>query len=135
MRVKLQFLSTVVCLAGILLGVACKLWFPQLWFDLYPLILVVFWAVEMIMSFIIGHYEGQMDSTTFSGSHWLKAYMMSKLIKVFIALALILVSLLTIDSKDVKIEFAVCAVLFYFLNLGVETYVVTQRSSALQVKK
>ena len=43
----------------------------------------------------------------------------------------ILVSLLTIDSKDVKIEFAVCAVLFYFLNLGVETYVVTQRSSAL----
>ncbi|MCR5314168.1 MAG: hypothetical protein K6E54_11110 [Bacteroidaceae bacterium] len=127
MRVKLQFFATILCLLGILAGVACKLWFPQYWFGLYPMILVVYWIIEMIMSFIIGHYEGYMNQASLQGSKWMKTYMLSKFCKVFITLALILIGLNYIGESTHRIIFAASAVVFYLLNLAIETYVVTRK--------
>lgn len=127
MRIKLQFLSTLVCVLGILLGIACKKLFPEYWFDLYPAILVIYWLMEMIMSFIVERYEGKMSQATIDGNKWMKVYMVSKTIKVIITLAFIVLGLQFIDEKMQKIEFAGCAVIFYLLNLAVETYVITRR--------
>lgn len=127
MRVKLQFLSTLVCLLGIAVGFACKVWAPQYWFDLYAVILIVFWIMEMIMSFVVERYEGKMDQATIEGGKWMKTYMVSKLIKVLVTLAFIVLGLHLSDDSTTKIEFAVCAVIFYLLNLAVETYVVTKK--------
>ena len=127
MRVRLQFYATVLCVAGILLGMVCKMFFPEYWFGLYPLILVAYWLMEMIMSFVAGKYEGHMSKASLEGGKWMKIYMICKLVKVVMTLGLILVGLFLSDGQTQKVLFAVCAVVFYLANLAVETYVITKR--------
>lgn len=127
MRVKLQTLATVVFLIGVLLGFACKLWFPQHWFDAYPFILLVYWLMEMVLSFLIdrkGDVENPVADSV-QGKHFMKVLMISKIVKML--LTIVLIALYIILVKDHVVEFVVSAVVFYLLNLIVETYVVTKR--------
>ncbi len=130
MRVKLQLYTTIVCMLGILLGAACKTWFPQYWFGWYTVILLVFWLMEMIMSFILEKNEKNMTETSLAGKKFMKTYMIAKFIKLFITLALIATYLAVMKDKPDghQTEFAGCAVAFYLINLGIETAVVTKKS-------
>jgi len=127
MRVKLQFLATAICLIGILMGVACKLWFPQYWFDLYPVILIAYWIIEMVMSFLIERYEGHMNQATLDGKKWLKTYMVTKFIKVVVCLALIIIGIKLLNDETHRLIFVGSSVVFYLLNLAAETYVLTKK--------
>ena len=82
MRVKLQALATVVFLIGVLLGFACKLWFPQYWFDAYPFILLFYWLMEMVLSFLIDR-KGVVENPVadaMQGKHFMKVLMISKMV-------------------------------------------------------
>ena len=128
MRIKLQFYSTIICALGIALGFACKIWFPEYWTNWYLIVLLVYWAIEMIMSFVLQRYEGKMSSTGVEGKQFMKVYMTSKLVKVFITLLLIGIGLSSIGTTETKPAwaFAGSAVLFYLVNLAMETVVVTK---------
>jgi len=125
MRVKLQLYTTIVCLVGIGLGMACKTWFAEYWFDWYPAIIVVYWVMEMVMSFFLEKNEDKMNQTTLDGKKFLKRYMIAKTVKLFVTLALIGTYISV--CKDHQTEFVACAIGFYLLNLGVETFVVTKK--------
>lgn len=129
MRVKLQFYSTVLCALGIALGFACKLWFPEYWTNWYLVVLMVFWAIEMVMAFVLERYEGKMSQTSLEGKKFMKTYMISKFAKVLITLALIAVGVNFIGSTETKqaVAFAGSAVVFYLLNLALETRLVTKQ--------
>ena len=129
MRVKLQFYATLIGILGILAGFACKLWFPQYWTNWYIVTLLIYWCMEMIMSFVIAPYEGKMDQTTLDGKKFLKVYMTAKLIKVLATIVFIIAGIAVIGNTDTKeaIVFAGSAVAFYLLNLAVETYAVTKK--------
>ncbi|MBR1520819.1 MAG: hypothetical protein IJ635_06250 [Bacteroidaceae bacterium] len=129
MRVKLQALATIVFVVGILIGMACKMWFPQHWFDGYLVILTVFWLMEMVMSFILERYESKMGEATLEGKKFMKTYMTAKTVKLLVTLALIAgyLAYKKDDPNGHQLEFAGSAVAFYLINLGIETYVVTQR--------
>ena len=129
MRVKLQFYATLIGVLGILAGFACKLWFPQYWTNWYIVTLSIYWCMEMIMSFVIAPYEGKMDQTTLDGKKFLKVYMTAKLIKVLVTIVFIIAGIAIIGNTDTKeaIVFAGSAVVFYLLNLAVETYAVTKK--------
>ena len=127
MRVKLQALATVVFLIGVLLGFACTLWFPQYWFDTYPFILLVYWLMEMVLSFLIDR-KGVVENPVadaMQGKHFMKVLMISKMVKMLLTIILIAVYIILV--KDHVVEFVISAVAFYLLNLCVETYVVTKR--------
>jgi hypothetical protein len=127
MRVKLQALATVVFLIGVLLGFACKLWFPLYWFDAYPFILLVYWLMEMVLSFLIDR-KGVVENPVadaMQGKHFMKVLMISKMVKMLLTIILIAVYIILV--KDHVVEFVISAVAFYLLNLCVETYVVTKR--------
>lgn len=125
MRVKLQAWATVVFVVGVLLGIACKLWFPQYWFDAYPVVLVVYWVMEMVQSFVLERYGRDKSDTSVPSRMFVKVLFVSKLVKMIITIVLIAVYLLCYQEHTVP--FVVSAVLFYFLNLVAETYVVTKR--------
>ena len=125
MRVKLQAWATVVFIVGVLLGIACKLWFPQHWFDAYPVILVVYWLMEMVLSFVLERYGQDKDDTTVPSRKFVKVLFISKLIKMLVTIALITAYLFCYQEHTVP--FVVSAVLFYLLNLVAETYVVIKR--------
>ena len=127
MRVKLQALATVVFLIGVLLGFACKLWFPQYWFVAYPFILLFYWLMEMVLSFLIDR-KGVVENPVadaMQGKHFMKVLMISKMVKMLLTIILIAVYIILV--KDHVVEFVISAVAFYLLNLCVETYVVTKR--------
>ncbi|MBO7557086.1 MAG: hypothetical protein J6T52_01185 [Bacteroidaceae bacterium] len=127
MRVKLQALATVVFLIGVLLGFACKLWFPQYWFDAYPLILLFYWLMEMVLSFLIDR-KGVVENPVadaIQGKRFMKVLMISKMVKMLLTIILIAVYIILV--KEHVVEFVISAVIFYLLNLAVETYVVTKR--------
>lgn len=125
MRVKLQALATLVCIIGILLGAACKMWFPEFWFDWYPIIIATFWFMEMVLSFVLEHCQEETPQATINSSKFLKVLMIAKIAKMVIAIALVAVYMnLTNDHLE---EFAGCTVAFYLLNLAVETYAVTKK--------
>ena len=127
MRVKLQALATVVFLIGVLLGFACKLWFPRYWFDAYPFILLFYWLMEMVLSFLIDR-KGVVENPVadaMQGKHFMKVLMISKMVKMLLTIILIAVYIILV--KDHVVEFVISAVAFYLLNLCVETYVVTKR--------
>ena len=127
MRVKLQALATVVFLIGVLLGFACKLWFPRYWFDAYPFILLFYWLMEMVLSFLIDRkgVVGNPVADAKQGKHFMKVLMISKMVKMLLTIILIAVYIILV--KDHVVEFVISAVAFYLLNLCVETYVVTKR--------
>ena len=127
MRVKLQALATVVFLIGVLLGFACKLWFPLYWFDAYPFILLFYWLMEMVLSFLIDRkgVVGNPVADAKQGKHFMKVLMISKMVKMLLTIILIAVYIILV--KDHVVEFVISAVAFYLLNLCVETYVVTKR--------
>ena len=130
MRVKLQALATVVFLIGVLLGFACKLWFPRYWFDAYPFILLVYWLMEMVLSFLIDR-KGVVENPVadaMQGKHFMKVLMISKMVKMLLTIILIAVYIILV--KDHVVEFVISAVAFYLLNLCVETYVVTKREKS-----
>lgn len=137
MRIKLQFFCTILCVLGIALGFACKLWFPQYWTDWYLIVLIVYWAIEMIMSFVLERYEGKMNETTLEGKKFMRVYMFSKLAKVLITLALIGVGIAVIGNTETKeaAVFACSAVAFYLLNLGLETFLVTKQMKKEKCRK
>lgn len=126
MRVKLQFYSTVICLLGIALGFACKIWLPTMWFDGYIVILLFFYLIEMIVSFLLSKYEGKMSQTSLEGKTFVKKYLLIKLVKLFGALGIIGVYLTVMkDNPDGhQTEFTACAIFFYLINLAMETYIV-----------
>ena len=127
MRVKLQALATVVFLIGVLLGFACKLWFPRYWFDAYPFILLFYWLMEMVLSFLIDR-KGVVENPVadaMQGKHFMKVLMISKMVKMLLTIILIAVYIILV--KDHVVEFVISAVAFYLLTLCVETYVVTKR--------
>ena len=127
MRVKLQALATVVFLIGVLLGFACKLWFPRYWFDAYPFILLFYWLMEMVLSFLIDR-KGVVENPVadaMQGKRFMKVLMISKMVKMLLTIILIAVYIILV--KDHVVEFVISAVAFYLLNLCVETYVVTKR--------
>ncbi len=103
MRLKLQFFATIVCLLGIAAGFACKLMVPQYWFDLYPVVLIIFWFMEMVISFVLERYESSMDSASISNNKWMKVQLVIKLTKLFITLALIFVGVKYLDSVSVGV--------------------------------
>ena len=125
MRVKLQAWATVVFVVGVLLGIACKLWFPQHWFDAYPVILVVYWLMEMVLSFVLERYGQDKDDASVSSRKFVKVLLISKLVKMIVTIVLIAVYFFYYQEHIVP--FVVSAVLFYLLNLVAETYVVTKR--------
>lgn len=129
MRVKLQFYSTIVCLLGIALGFACKLWFPEYWTDWYLVVLIVYWTIEMAMGFVLERYEGKMSHTSLEGKRFMKVYMISKFVKVLVTLALIAVGIVFIGNTETKevAVFAGSAVVLYLLNLSIETHLVTKQ--------
>lgn len=129
MRVKLQFYSTVVCLLGIVLGFACKIWFPEYWTNWYLIVLIVYWALEMVMGFVLERYEGKMSHKSLEGKKFMKVYMISKFVKVLITIALIAVGITIIGNTETKeaAVFAGSAVVFYLLNLSIETRLVTNQ--------
>jgi len=129
MRVKLQLYSTIICVLGIALGFACKLWFPEYWTNWYIIVLLVYWIIEMVMAFLLERYEGKMNSAGLEGRQFMKVYMISKLVKVLITLALIGTGIACIGTTETKEAwvFAGSAVAFYLLNLGIETALVTKR--------
>ncbi len=136
MRVKLQLYATIVGVVGILLGVACKMWFPHYWFDWYPAIIGLYWLMEMVMSFVVERHQDKMDSASVDGKKWFRVYMIAKMVKLVVTLAFI-VLYLTLDPEndvrrtvDAKVEFAVCAMAYYLVNLGIETAVVTRRNGS-----
>lgn len=128
MRIKLQLYSTILCALGIALGFACKLWFPQYWFDGYLVILAVYWAMEMGMSFLLNKYEGKTKASSIEGRQFMRSYMTAKAVKVGVTLALIAGYLFATKGNENahQTEFAISAVFFYLINLGIETYVVTK---------
>lgn len=125
MRVKLQLYATVVCLAGVALGMACKTWFAEYWFDWYPVVLIVYWTMEMVMSFFLEKNEGKMGQATLEGKKFLKRYMIAKTVKLFVTIGLI-AAYITYSTDHVE-EFAGCAIAFYLLNLAAETLAVTKK--------
>ena len=125
MRVKLQAWATFVFVVGVLLGFACKLWFPQHWFDAYPVILVVYWLMEMVLSFVLERYGQDKDDASVSSRKFVKVLLISKLVKMIVTIVLIAVYFFYYQEHIVP--FVVSAVLFYLLNLVAETYVVTKR--------
>lgn len=129
MRVKLQFYSTVICVLGIALGFACKLWMPEYWTNWYLVVLLVYWTLEMVMGFVLERYEGKMSQTSLEGKKFMKVYMISKLAKVLITIALVAIGVSFIgntESKEAAV-FAGSAVVFYLLNLALETRLVTNQ--------
>lgn len=127
MRVKLQLYATVVCLTGVALGMACKTWFAEYWFDWYPVVLIVYWTMEMAMSFFLEKNEGNMEQTTLEGKKFLKRYMIAKTVKLFVTIGLI-AAYITCSNDHVE-EFAGCAIAFYLLNLAAETLAVTKKKT------
>lgn len=129
MRVKLQFYSTIICLLGIVLGFACKVWFPIYWTNWYLVVLIVYWAIEMVMGFVLERYEGKMSETSLEGKKFMKVYMVSKLLKVLVTIALIAIGIAIIGNTETKeaAVFAGSAVVLYLLNLGIETRLVTNQ--------
>ena len=125
MRVKLQALATLVCIVGILFGAACKMWFPEYWFDWYPIIIASFWFMEMVLSFVLERCQDEAQQASANSNKFLKVLMISKIVKMFIAIALVAVYM-NIANDHVE-EFAGCTVAFYLLNLAVETYAVTKK--------
>jgi len=127
MRVKLQLYSTLICALGIAVGFACKLLFPKYWFDGYVVILMVFYLVEMMISFLLYRYEGKMSQTTLEGKNFMKKYMMIKGGKVICTIAMIgvYVAMQKDNPNGHVVEFALMTVVFYLLNLVTETYVVS----------
>ena len=77
----------------------------------------------MVISFVIGKYEGRMDQSTLEGGKWVKTYMACKLIKVVLILAFIGLGLSFITDSNQKVEFASCTIAFYLLGLGAESLV------------
>lgn len=129
MRIKLQFYSTIIYLLGIALGFACKLWMPEYWTNLYLVVLMVYWEIEMVMGFVLERYEGKMSQTSLEGKKFMKVYMISKLAKVLITIALVAIGVSFIgntESKEAAV-FAGSAVVFYLLNLALETRLVTNQ--------
>ena len=129
MRVKLQFYSTLTCVVGIAIGFACKLWMPQYWTNWYLVVLLVYWAIEMVMGFVLERHEGNMSQTSLEGKKFMRTYMISKLSKVLITIALIAIGISFIGNTESKeaVVFAGSAVAFYLLNLAVETRLVTNQ--------
>ncbi len=133
MRIKLQTLTTIVCVAGILLGMACKKWFPEYWFDWYPIILVAYWLMEMVISFILEKHEDKENGGLIKDKAFMRNYMIVKMVKMFVTLVLVAIYLGL--YKEHQGEFVGSAIAFYLINLGIETYVVTAPQKDNRMKR
>ena len=125
MRVKLQFIATAITVLGILIGLVCKKMLPEYWTDGYVLVLAFYWLVEMILSFVLEHYQ---QTSTESGK-FMHIYMTAKGVKFILTIAFIAVgvTLIGTEKETVSMVFAGSAVAFYLLHLAGETYVVMKK--------
>ncbi|MCQ2213221.1 MAG: hypothetical protein MJZ36_06255 [Bacteroidaceae bacterium] len=136
MKIKfnLMMAASLICLLGIALGFACKIWYPELWTDGYIVVIVFFYIVEMMVAMLMSKYEGKMSQNTLEGKTFMKKFMMMKMGKMISTLVMVgvyIVMMKNSPSGHPK-EFAVCAVFFYLLNLAVETYIVNKQIKSEQ---
>lgn len=129
MRVMLQFIATTISVFAILGGVACKKLVPEYWTDWLLASIVLFWTIEMVMSFLLAKFKPHINTPTLEGKRFMKIYMIAKGIKLLVVLVFIVVGLSAMNSMESKASavFAVSAVALYLLHLAGETYVVTRK--------
>lgn len=128
MRVKLQLTATIISLAGIAAGVACKKLVPEYWTDWLLASIFLFWIMEMVVSFILAGYEADINKPTLRGKQFMRTYLIAKGVKLLVTIIYIITVLTFIGNTESAhaAVFAISAVVLYMLHLAGETFVVTR---------
>lgn len=134
MRLKLQFIATLLSVLAILAGVLCKKLVPQYWTDWYVAAIALFWLIEMVLSFVLAPFETHINQPTPEGRRFMRVYMIAKGVKLLITIGFIVagVTLMTQHGPDDSATagpFAGATVGLYLLHLAGETYVVTKKKA------
>ncbi len=129
MRVKLQFIATIISVIAIICGVICKKAAPGYWTNGYLASIALFWLMEMAMSFLLNKFEQHINEPTLEGKRFMTTYMVAKGIKLLITIIYIIAGIVLMGGTEQKNAgaFAVSAVALYLLHLAGETFVVTKK--------
>ena len=127
MRVRLQFIATLISLLAIAAGVACKKLLSQYWTDWLAYAIALFWLTEMIMSFVVERFEPHIGQPTMQGKSFMRTYLIAKGVKLLLTLSFIILGISLMDHQPAQppLAFAGTSVALYLLHLAGETYVVT----------
>ena len=125
----MQFIATVVTLIGVLAGVLCKKFFPAHWTDWFVWMLLFYWLLEMVFSFVLERYAVGAGEATLDGRRFMRVYMAGKGVKMMLTVVFVAVAMSQIDSSPSgrMLTFVSGALAFYLLHLAGETYVVMRK--------
>ncbi|MDO4755171.1 MAG: hypothetical protein Q4A54_02430 [Parabacteroides sp.] len=117
LKMKLMALVTFVnAVVGIVYGALLHTLWPELYFKWYPIIPIFYWLTAMIMAYFLDKVKRE------NGEIAVSTFMLIRLSRF--SLAIILLWIYVAIIKDDMMMFGITIMLFYFIYLILETYII-----------